>query len=70
MTDIIASKNAHKWIDVPTSRLKIYLEREARAGDFFCVFCAYYRNRKCEAKEYEKLYRVDSQLHDYHVKFH
>ena len=40
MTDIIASKNAHKWIDVPTSRLKIFLEREAaRAGDFF-VFSA------------------------------
>ena len=70
MTDIIASKNAHKWIDVPTSRLKIFLEREAaRAGDFF-VFCAYYRNRKCEAKEYEKLYRVDSQLQDCRVKFH
>ena len=39
MTVIIASKNAHKWIDVPTSRLKIYPQRETRAGDFF-VFSA------------------------------
>ena len=39
MTDIIACKKALKWIDVPTSRLKILLEREARAGDFF-VFSA------------------------------
>ena len=70
MTDIIACKKALKWIDVPTSRLKIFLERKARAVDFFCVFCAHYRNQKCEAKEYEKLYRVDSQLHDCDVKFH
>ena len=39
MTDIVACKKAHKWIDVPTSRLKIFLERKARAGDFF-VFSA------------------------------
>ena len=35
MTDIIACKKALKWIDVPTSRLKIFLERKARAVDFF-----------------------------------
>ena len=35
MTDTIACKKALKWIDVPTSRLKVFLEREAQAGDFF-----------------------------------
>ena len=54
---------------MPQAELKIFLERKARARNFLCFrwqseqetgSWAYYRNRKREAKDFEKVYPTRS----------